>query len=75
MRYHRVDVARGTYFFTVNLAERKRTLLLNYVDVLRTVMKGMKRCDSFHIDATVLGFIVLTQTYNTHPLSAMWTNG
>ena len=28
MRYRRADVAGGTYFFTVNLAERKRTLLV-----------------------------------------------
>jgi putative transposase len=30
MRYRRADVAGGTYFFTVNLAERKRTLLVEH---------------------------------------------
>jgi putative transposase len=40
MRYRRADVAGGTYFFTVNLAERKRTLLLDHVEVLREVLKA-----------------------------------
>jgi len=30
MRDHQADVAGGTYFFTVNLAERKRTLLVEH---------------------------------------------
>ena len=54
MRYRRAGVAGGTYFFTVNLAERKRTLLLDHVDVLREVMKGVKLAHPFHIDAMVL---------------------
>jgi len=32
MRYRRADVAGGTYFFTVDLAQRKRTLLVEHVD-------------------------------------------
>lgn len=32
MRYRWADVAGGTYFFTVNLAERKRTLLVEHLD-------------------------------------------
>ena len=35
MQYRRIDIAGGTYFFTVNLAERKRTLLINQTDALR----------------------------------------
>ncbi len=54
MRYRRVDVEGGTYFFTVNLADRKRTLLVDYVDDLRNVMKKVKTSHPFHIDATVV---------------------
>jgi putative transposase len=36
MRYRRADVAGGTYFLTVNLADRNRRLL---VDVNREVMR------------------------------------
>ena len=54
MRYRRADVSGGTYFFTVNLAERKRTLLVDYVAVLRAVMQEVKRRHPFHIDAMVI---------------------
>ncbi len=36
MHYRRTDIAGGTYFFTVNLAERRRTLLVDHADMLRT---------------------------------------
>jgi putative transposase len=54
MRYRRADVAGGTYFFTVNLAERKRTLLVDHVDVLRKVIRKMESAHPFHIDAMVI---------------------
>ena len=54
MRYRRANVAGGTYFFTVNLAERKRTLLVEHVDVLRTVIQKVKARHPFHIDAMVV---------------------
>ena len=34
MRYQRANVAGGIYFFTANLAGRKRTLLTDHIDVL-----------------------------------------
>ncbi|MEN8132463.1 MAG: transposase, partial [Pseudomonadota bacterium] len=37
MHYRRSDVAGGSYFFTVNLAERKRTLLVDNIDLFREV--------------------------------------
>jgi putative transposase len=64
MRYRRADVMGGTYFFTVNLAERKRTLLVDRIDVLRTVMRKVKAMHPFHIDAMVV--------LPDH-LHAMWT--
>jgi len=54
MRYRRADVAGGTYFFTVNLAERNRTLLIDHVDLLRSVIREVKRRHPFHIDAMVI---------------------
>ena len=40
MRYRRADVAGGTYFFTVNLAERKSDLLVRHIDDLRVFANG-----------------------------------
>ena len=37
MRYRRARVPGGIYFFTVNLAERKRTLLVDHIDHLHAV--------------------------------------
>jgi putative transposase len=54
MRYRRADVKGGTYFFTVHLAERKRILLVDHIDVLRTVMKKVKAVHAFRIDARVI---------------------
>jgi putative transposase len=54
MRYRRADVTGGTYFFTVNLAERQNTLLVDEIDTLRNVMKQVKRHHPFTIDAIVV---------------------
>jgi len=39
VRYPRADAAGGTYFFSVNLAERRSNLLVRHVDDLRATMK------------------------------------
>jgi putative transposase len=54
MQYRRADVKGGTYFFTVNLAERNKTLLVDYVDDLRNVIKRVKQNHPFKIDAMVI---------------------
>ena len=54
MRYRRVDVTGGTYFFTVNLAERKGTLLVDHVEVLRNALRDVKARYPFHLDAIVV---------------------
>lgn len=54
MRYRRADVKGGTYFFTVNLAERNRTLLVEHVDALRAVMRKVKARHPFYINAMVI---------------------
>ncbi len=47
-------MAGGAYFFTVSLAKRVRTLLLEHVDILRIVIGKVKARHPFHIDAMVV---------------------
>ncbi|HLQ24482.1 MAG TPA: transposase [Acidiferrobacterales bacterium] len=54
MRYRRANVAGGMYFFTVNLAQRDRTLLTDYADVLRATLRGVKWRYPFHIEAMAI---------------------
>jgi putative transposase len=54
MRYRRADVRSGTYFFTVNLAERKRMLLVDHMDILRAVIQKVKSMHPFRIVALVI---------------------
>jgi putative transposase len=64
MRYRRANTAGGTYFFTVNLADRSSTLLVDEIDLLRDAMRLVQRRHPFHIDAIVI---------LTDHLHAMWT--
>ncbi|MFA6041022.1 MAG: transposase, partial [Methylophilus sp.] len=54
MRYRRADVAGGTYFFTVNLANRESDLLTRYIDDLREVVNHVKKAHPFVIEAMVV---------------------
>lgn len=54
MRYRRADVKGGTYFFTVNLANRKRTLLVDEFEILRLVINNVKKQHPFQLDAMVV---------------------
>ena len=54
MQYRRANTAGGTYFFTVNLAERDKTLLVDHIDDLRTAFKKVKTTHPFIIDAIVI---------------------
>ena len=38
MQYRRANTMGGTYFFTVNLAERNKMLLVDEIDILREVI-------------------------------------
>ena len=44
----------GTYFFTVNLLERRSDLLVRHVDALRDAVRRTRRERPFHIDAWVV---------------------
>ena len=52
--YRRYFVPGGTYFFTVNLAERRRRLLVEHVDLLRAAVAVTRREHPFRIDAVVI---------------------
>jgi putative transposase len=64
MQYRRATIEGGTYFFTVNLAERHRTLLVDQVDLLRQMVSRVRKQHPFFID----GFVVLPDH-----LHAIWT--
>lgn len=52
--YRRQFLPGGTYFFTVNLAQRNKTLLVDHVDNLRGVFTKVKKKQPFNIDAIVI---------------------
>lgn len=54
MRYRRLIIPGGTYFFTVNLQNRKSTLLIKYIDALRSAFHHAKLHYPFVIDAIVI---------------------
>ena len=54
MRYRRADVKGGTYFFTVNLADRKQTLLVDKIEILRLIINHVKKQHPFQLDAMVV---------------------
>ncbi len=63
--YIRSRVSGGTYFFTVNLAERRNNdLLIRHIDVLRNAVAYTKHRHPFHID----GMVILPEH-----LHAIWT--
>jgi REP-associated tyrosine transposase len=54
MRYRRAKTSGGTYFFTVNLADRSRRLLVERIDDLRSTVRIVKRRHPFEIVAWVV---------------------
>jgi putative transposase len=52
--YRRNRVSGGTYFFTVNLLNRRTDLLVRHIDVLRQAIADTKKAMPFHIDAWVV---------------------
>lgn len=64
MKYRRTQIAGGTYFFTVNLADRSRTLLVDHVTALRASVRTVMQRHPFEI----LAWVVLPDH-----LHAIWT--
>jgi putative transposase len=54
MRYRRAKLAGGSYFFTVNLAERSRVLLVDSIEILRNVVRAVRQNHPFDILAWVV---------------------
>lgn len=52
--YRRNRVPGGTYFFTVNLYDRRSDLLVTHVDILRESVRKIRTRTPFHIDAWVV---------------------
>ena len=52
--YRRNRVPGGTFFFTVNLLERRSNLLVREIDLLRDAVRRVRTCRPFHIDAWVV---------------------
>ena len=54
MKYRRVLINGATYFFTVNLANRKSHLLVEQIDVLRETVREVRKAHPFEIIACVV---------------------
>jgi putative transposase len=52
--YRRNFIAGGCFFFTVNLADRRRRLLTENIDGLRAALRDTQRHHPFSIDAIVV---------------------
>ena len=61
--YRRVWVPGGTYFFTVNLLERKRRLLVEHIGALRAAFRAAHALRPFEL----LGIVILPEH-----LHAVW---
>jgi len=54
MKYRRANAAGGTYFFTVNLANRQNKLLIDYIELLRNAVREVQKSHPFKIIAMVV---------------------
>lgn len=54
MYYRRTLQPGGCYFFTVNIADRDKTLLVSHIELLREVVRQVKLRHPFQIDAMVV---------------------
>ena len=54
VQYRRSRVAGGIFFFTVNLRDRRLTLLVEHAKVLRDIVRGVRTELPFVIDAMVV---------------------
>ncbi len=52
--YRRNRLPGGTYFFTVNLLDRKSQLLVVHINELRAAVRKIRQLQPFHIDAWVV---------------------
>jgi putative transposase len=53
-QYRRLDVPRGTYFFTLRLQDHRSDLLVSQIDLLRDAMRLCRKRWPFEIEAAVI---------------------
>ena len=74
MRYRRATNKGGSYFFTVNLADRNETLLVDHLNILRQVINQVKKRHPFKLDAMVVlpdhlhAVITMPENDNNYPM-------
>jgi REP-associated tyrosine transposase len=54
VRYRRNFVPGGTFFFTVTLADRRSSVLVDHVGLLRTAFRNTRECKPFAVAAIVI---------------------
>ena len=52
--YRRAKISGGTYFFTVNLADRTRTTLVDQIDLLKQTVREEMNAHPFEVKAMVV---------------------
>ncbi len=52
--YRRWRVAGGSYFFTVDLLNRRTRLLVEHIDLLRAAFRAVRAAHPLHVDAVVV---------------------
>jgi putative transposase len=52
--HRRARIPGGTWFFIINLLERRQTLFVDHIDALRSTIADTRRDDPFEIDAIVV---------------------
>ncbi len=62
--YRRNRVPGGSYFFTVNLLDRRSRLLIDQIDALRAAVRRTRELMPFHVD----GWVILPEH-----MHALWT--
>ncbi|AVE57288.1 transposase [Citrobacter sp. CK184] len=74
--YRRYYINGGTWFFTVNLQDRKSGLLTSHIHALRHAIASVKQRKPFHINAWVVlpehMHCVWTLPENEHDFSSRW---
>ncbi len=76
VRYRRNFIAGGSFFFTVNLAERRLRLLTENIDALRTAFRDTRVAHPFTIEAIVVLpdhlHAIWTLPENDHDFATRW---
>jgi len=76
MHYRRANIKGGTYFFTLNLANRRERLLTDEIDNLRMAINTVKKKHPFQLNAMVILpdhlHALLTLPPNDNDYSTRW---